>query len=112
MVQTISQIENFNEEVEGSKKKEKSGCAGLGVGYTLISTAAFSLASTLLKKSAAKWHPFTVGVVTFPVATIFFIPFVIYGMITNPKSLKVGLIPWKENKTSLFFVGVRFIFLH
>ncbi|XP_021953469.1 solute carrier family 35 member G1 [Folsomia candida] len=86
--------------------QQRKGWAGLGVVYVLLSTGAFSLASTLLKRSAAKWHPFTVGVVTFPVATLFFVPFLVHG-IASPTSLMVGLTPWRKNKTAIFFVAIR-----
>lgn len=102
-------VSSSEEDESENPKKVNPNSHIIGIGYTLISTSSFSLATTLLKLNAGKWHPFTVGLVAFPVSTIFFVPFLLYELSTRNTSTWRGIYPLSSNKCSIFFIIVRLL---
>lgn len=104
-----------NGDVEvGSGAQKKRGSVGrtahgwkryLGVLYTMLSTNSFSLSSTVLKKYS-HIHPFTLGVWAFPLAAVFSIPFIVYTLRWEKKSVTDTFWPIRQHKKVVFFIWV------
>lgn len=91
-----------------TEEPEKEGLGWrryLGVVYTLLSTNAFSLYTTILKKYS-HIHPFTLGVWAFPLAAVFSIPFIYYTVYVEKKSVIDTIWPISKHKKVCFFIWV------